>query len=114
MSKKNVRNKFRNEVLERDNYKCKMCGDTNSKLDAHHITDRSLMPNGGYVIENGITLCDKPNGCHWKAEMYHKYNLDELYRRNLTHYKYQEYSPENQYKKINSSYDIAYKKSERL
>lgn len=114
MSKKNVRNKFRNEVLERDNYKCKMCGDTNSKLDAHHITDRSLMPNGGYVIENGITLCDKPNGCHWKAEMYHKYNLDELYRRNLTHYKYQEYSPENLYKKINSSYDIAYKKSERL
>ena len=40
------------------------CG-SNGILDAHHITDRSLMSNGGYVKENGISLCEK---CHLKAE----------------------------------------------
>lgn len=102
MSKKSIRNKFRESVLERDNYKCKMCGDTNSKLDAHHITNRNEMPNGGYVLENGITLCDKPNGCHMKAEMY-----------NISTEPF-EYSPENLYKLINSNYKLAYKKSEML
>lgn len=29
-------------------------------LDAHHITDRNEMPNGGYVPENGISLCKTP------------------------------------------------------
>jgi hypothetical protein len=29
------------------------------------------MPNGGYVKENGITLCDGEDGCHMKAERYH-------------------------------------------
>ncbi|APR81162.1 Hypothetical protein A7982_06509 [Minicystis rosea] len=38
------------------------------KLDAHHITNRNLMPAGGYVAENGIALCDTPGGCHEKAE----------------------------------------------
>ena len=112
--KKDIRKKFRNEVLERDEYKCKMCGNNSSKLDAHHITNRNEMPNSGYVKENGISLCDKPNGCHMKAEMYNKYGIDELHNRSLSHYKYQEYSPENLYKKINSSYNIAYKKSEML
>ena len=98
--KKNIRKKFRDEVFERDGYKCKICGD-NSKIDAHHITNRNEMPKGGYIKENGITLCDKSNGCHWKAEMYPKQN-------------FQEYSPESLYKMINSSYQIAYKKSEKL
>jgi len=100
--KKNIRNKFRNDVFKRDNFKCRMCGDSISKLDAHHITDRKEIVNGGYVIENGISLCDKENGCHIKAEMFH--NGREC----------QGYSPDDLYKKINSSYEIAYKKSERL
>jgi len=56
MNKKTIREHFRNEVLERDGNKCKFCPRTDS-LDAHHITDRHDMPNGGYVKENGITLC---------------------------------------------------------
>ena len=69
------------------------------------------MPGGGYVKENGITLCDKPNGCHMKAEMYHKYTksfIEKNYKDCIG------YSPENLYKKINSSYELAYKKSEKL
>lgn len=89
--KKQIRDKFRNDVFTRDNHKCVICGISNVKLDAHHVTNRNLMPNGGYVKENGITLCDVENGCHFKAEI-------------------GEYTPEELYKKIKSSYEIALKK----
>jgi hypothetical protein len=39
------------------------------ELDSHHITDRNEMPTGGYVPENGITLCA---ACHEKAEAHHR------------------------------------------
>lgn len=105
--KRQVRATFRGAVFERDRYYCAMCGkpgkdrqggDRHRKyhsrtpddlliaLDAHHITDRNEMPNGGYVKENGITLCD--DGCHRLAEMFHLTGVahpgfapDELYSR---------------------------------
>jgi hypothetical protein len=69
-----------------------MCGRDDVKLDAHHITDRSLMPNRGYVLENGITLCDDgtEQSCHLKAELFHitggenwlsGFHPDDLYAR---------------------------------
>jgi len=71
MGKKQIREAFRLAVFERDKYKCAVCGTpgTEETLDAHHITDRNLMPNGGYVKENGITLCPT---CHEKAEEFHQ------------------------------------------
>lgn len=72
--KKQVRQRFRAAVFARDGYTCRGCGFASSperaedELDAHHITDRNEMPNGGYVAENGISLCD---ACHGKAEAYH-------------------------------------------
>lgn len=55
-NKKQVRRKFREDTFDRDNYHCKWCGadfsDMDSPelaLDAHHITDRDDIPNGGYV-----------------------------------------------------------------
>ena len=63
--KKLVRENFRTSVFTRDNYKCKICNSCADELDAHHITNRNRMPNGGYVKENGITLCPH---CHIKAE----------------------------------------------
>ena len=64
MDKKSIRETFRNAVFERDGYRCVMCGKTSKevKLDAHHIEDRHGMPNGGYVPENGISLCDCNQG----------------------------------------------------
>lgn len=67
--------------------KCRVCRKpqtTLSPLDAHHITDRNEMPNGGYVKENGISLCPI---CHIRAENFHRtgtalpgYSPDELYK----------------------------------
>lgn len=57
------RTEFRGAVFKRDNHQCVCC----SKLavDAHHILDRSLFEDGGYVLENGASLCES---CHWDAE----------------------------------------------
>lgn len=104
--KKAIRKYFRDACYKRDGYRCAMCGMKSSKdsaeqeLDAHHITDRNLMPNGGYVKENGISLCP---GCHEKAEVFHS-----------TGTPMPGYSVEDLYKKINSSYEKAVEASEKL
>lgn len=83
--KKLIRKQFRDSVFKRDGYRCKCCNEpgTEETLDAHHIIDRNEMPNGGYVKENGISLCGK---CHILAEYTHQgftppegYDIPSLY-----------------------------------
>lgn len=103
-----IRENFREAVFKRDGYKCKKCGRTQSqvKLDAHHVTDRNELPNGGYVPENGITLCDDlSDGCHVKAEKFHISGGEEWEPG---------FHPDDLYKDIGSSYEKALKASERL
>lgn len=69
-------------------------------LDAHHITNRDDMPNGGYVKENGISVCDE---CHLKAEAFWS-----------TGESVDGFSPEDLYKIIGSSLEQATKASELL
>ncbi|WP_390888623.1 HNH endonuclease [Frigoriglobus tundricola] len=89
--KKQIRQRFRDAVFTRDGFTCCACGFASAperaeaEIDAHHITDRHEMPNGGYVAENGITLCA---ACHEKAEAFHcgefvepGFNPAELYAR---------------------------------
>lgn len=72
--KHKVRETFRNSVFKRDSYRCVMCGRKSSsdkvleELDAHHIVSRKLFSDGGYRLDNGITLCKIGNNCHLKAE----------------------------------------------
>ena len=58
------------------------------------------MPNGGYVKENGISLCPT---CHEKAEVFHS-----------TGTALPGWAPEDLYRLIGSSYEQAVKASERL
>jgi len=99
--KKLIRQHFRNVVFTRDGYQCAFCDETQD-LDAHHITDRTLMPNGGYVLENGITLCQAH---HLLAEVWHTSEhrewADGLH-------------PDDLYQIINSSYEEALCASESL
>lgn len=63
------RSEFRTEVLIRDGFRCLNCGRGPSDgihLDAHHILERRLWPDGGYYLDNGATLCDPE--CHLLAE----------------------------------------------
>ena len=95
--KKKIREQFRTSVFERDGHKCRVCKSGKQPLDAHHITDRTLLPGGGYVKENGISLCAE---CHIKAEIYHS-----------TGTALEDFSPEDLYNLINSSYEKAYEQS---
>jgi hypothetical protein len=60
-----TRDQFRISVYERDKYTCVNCGVKGVKLDAHHILDRKLFPDGGYYLSNGVSLCEP---CHILAE----------------------------------------------
>ena len=98
--KKEIRRAFRRDVFKRDNFKCVFCD--KEADDAHHITDRNEMPNGGYVLENGISLCKEH---HIEAETYHVTNgkswADGMH-------------PDDLYKRIGSSKELAIKKSKEL
>ncbi len=58
-----TRQEFRKKVFNRDNHKCVVCGKKGQ--DAHHILERRLFTNGGYIPDNGVTVCSK---CHIKSE----------------------------------------------
>lgn len=55
--------KWRQAVLQRDNWACQMpgCGERDGLLHAHHIKRFDSFPDGRFDVSNGITLCDN---CH--------------------------------------------------
>lgn len=63
MNKLLSRDDFREGVFKRDKHKCIVC--KQPAVDAHHILDRKLFQNGGYYLNNGVSLCEK---CHIGAE----------------------------------------------
>ena len=113
MNKKQIRNAFRKAVFNRDGHKCRICGTCGSQndknLDAHHITNRKEIENGGYVLENGITLCKGKKGsgsCHEKAEEAYvvPFNHDDLVG----------FYEEDLYVIIESSKELAIEESKKL
>lgn len=65
-----TRDEFRESVFRRDGWRCVFCGRTaeetpEGKLDAHHVIERRLWPDGGYYLENGATVCEAD---HLKCE----------------------------------------------
>ena len=124
MNKKTlIRKNFRDSVFCRDNYTCQVCGANFSQfakgtrgseiiedmLDAHHITSRKLMVNGGYVKENGVTVCKQL--CHLLVETWDSVSEEDLDIANIT---IEDISPSSLYAKIGSSYEIALEESTRL
>lgn len=106
MGKKEIRQAFRVAVYKRDKNTCQVCNKKHineEDMDAHHITDRSEMPNGGYVKENGITVCKEE--CHLMVEQFHICQGD-WWEEGL--------HPDDLYKIIGSSKELAIKKSEEL
>lgn len=52
-----IQRKFRNAVLERDNYTCVLCNATDKKLIADHIKPWAEYPELRESVDNGRTLC---------------------------------------------------------
>lgn len=99
--KKKIRAAFRDAVFKRDGYQCAILGCTvTENLDAHHIHPRDLMPNGGYVKENGISLCPEH---HIEAERFYS---EHLYKEG--------FDPTSLFELIGSSIELAVECSLRL
>lgn len=58
-----TREAFKEKVFSRDKSICVVC--EQPAKDAHHLIDRSLWENGGYYVDNGVSLCESH---HWDAE----------------------------------------------
>ena len=85
------RREFKLEVLDRDDYKCRMCGQpgTYNTLDADHVAGRSSKIDD--VRAAGSTICRWPWGeCHndktagrkkWKASQLHEETIEFIEER---------------------------------
>lgn len=62
-SKLLTRDEYRECVFARDGHCCVWCGAP--AVDAHHILERKLWPDGGYYLDNGASVCED---CHLRAE----------------------------------------------
>lgn len=97
-AKKRARAVFNEVCIKRDE-RCRLCPLINKTpvqdLEVHHITNRNDMPKGGYVKENGITLCKRH---HLEVETSTNYF----------------YSANYLYELIGSSYEKALDASKRL
>lgn len=58
------RDYVRQQVFDRDSGLCVFCG--NPGVDAHHILERRLWDDGGYDVDNLVTVCED---CHMKCEV---------------------------------------------
>lgn len=57
------REEFKSQVFARDHHTCVFCN--LPAVDAHHIIDRALFPDGGYYLDNGASVCESH---HWECE----------------------------------------------
>ena len=96
---KRWRKQFNEDCLKRDGNKCVFC-DVTENLNVHHITDRHDIFNGGYVLSNGITVCETH---HLMCEEHH-----------TTGHAVVGFSPNDLYTKIGSSHSKAYIDSQNL
>jgi len=53
------RKQFRQNVFSRDNNKCIVPWCDSEADDAHHIIERELWKDGGYIKDNGASVCNK-------------------------------------------------------
>jgi len=59
------------QVLSRDNYTCKICGDNQGgNLNAHHLNGWNAFPEQRFDLDNGVTLC---TDCHKEFHSQHGY-----------------------------------------
>ena len=73
-------------VFKRDCYKCQICG-SNKNLNAHHLESFSKYIDLRYVIENGITLCEKHHGIKYPGSFHNVYGTRNFTKDDFYEYK---------------------------
>src|SRR5262245_40078560 len=59
-----TREEFRSQVLAEARGTCVIC-QSRPAVDAHHVLERKLWPDGGYYLSNGAAVCEP---CHLDCE----------------------------------------------
>ena len=59
MTSNQHRSDFREAVFSRDNHICIVPWCDEDAVDAHHIIERALWSDGGYIPDNGASVCEK-------------------------------------------------------
>lgn len=62
-----TRDAFRTAVFARDRGRCVLC--PAPAVDAHHILERKLFPDGGYRLGNGASVCSSCHLCCERCEI---------------------------------------------
>jgi hypothetical protein len=58
MTENRTRKSFRDVVFKRDNYTCIVPWCNQTAQDSHHIVERALWNDGGYIPDNGASVCE--------------------------------------------------------
>ena len=70
--------RWRFDVFAKDGFVCQQCGDSRGgNLQAHHVKSFSDHPELRFVVENGITICEK---CHEKTHAKVGRRVDHCFR----------------------------------
>jgi hypothetical protein len=80
--------RWREQVYERDDFTCQLCGQRGGKLEPHHIYEFSLYPDKRFDVKNGVTLCRK---CHLEVHKAYREGFREEYMdmlEEITHFQY--------------------------
>jgi hypothetical protein len=77
---------WQKEVFKRDNYKCIICG-SNKNLNAHHLDSFSRYPDLRYIVENGVTLCEKHHDTKFKGSFHNVYGTRSFTKDDFIVYK---------------------------
>src|SRR5262249_37855363 len=64
---------IRPQMLERDHYRCRLCGNTHKQLDMHHVLPIWARPDLALAVDNIVTLC-RP--CHKKVNNHEEEYVD--------------------------------------
>lgn len=71
--------KMRLEILNRDEFSCQRCGDSESTLHVHHLSYEKGKEPWDYVLENFMTLCQSCHDSEYECRSkYEKELLDAI------------------------------------
>jgi hypothetical protein len=77
---------WQKEVFKRDKYKCVICG-SNKNLNAHHLDSFAKYPDLRYVLDNGVTLCEKHHDIKCKNSFHNVYGTRNFTKDDFFMYK---------------------------
>jgi 5-methylcytosine-specific restriction endonuclease McrA len=88
-------NRWKKEILKRDNFTCQICSETTNILHVHHLENYSSCKDKRFLLTNGIAMCVN---CH--RQFHSKYGFVQ--------------NNKIQFEEFKSSYTVKYIKNKEI